>query len=157
MPVDDSNLVCTRETKEQHLRLQDHRDYALKCRQYGPIRHLEYAQTHWVTVSQMLCSRRWYAVTLTCPLAACRYSEQNSGRLDQDPLTERSLLANQEPVCFADDAEIDKDEYALDRRFPEPFDSIFDMWAETAEELQRAHTAQAAVVDWPQRSAAQRS
>ena len=38
----------------------------------------------------------------------------------------------------------------MDRRFPEPFDSIFDMWAEAAEELQRAHTAQAGLVDWSQ-------
>ncbi len=48
-------------------------------------------------------------------------------------------------------ADIDADEYALHSRFPEPFDSIFDMWAETAEAVQRAHTAQAGVVDWPQR------
>ena len=38
----------------------------------------------------------------------------------------------------------------MDSRFPEPFDSIFDMWAETADEVQRAQTAQGAAVDWPQ-------
>ena len=53
-------------------------------------------------------------------------------------------------ACCADEDELDVDEYTVDRRFPEPFDSIFDMWAEAAEELQRAHTAQAGVVDWPQ-------
>ena len=43
------------------------------------------------------------------------------------------------------------DEYTSNSRFPEPFDSIFDMWAEAAEAVQRAHTAQASVVDWPLR------
>ena len=47
----------------------------------------------------------------------------------------------------------------MDSRLPEPFDSILDMWAETAKDLQRAHVAQAGVVDWPQRpvSATRRS